>query len=106
MIYLLFLIPILATALFPKRFPLYITIFISMYLFYGYLWIDEHFLYTGKAGWKGFGMFLSTMLTGPFYFVIHTLFIFFGWLKENRKMMWTHIIGLVLLVIHAIAVFS
>ncbi len=106
MIYLLFLIPILATVISPKRFPLYATVFISMYAFYGYLWIDEHFIYTGKAGWKGFDLFMLTMLTGLFYFAIHTLFIFFGWLKENKKMMRTHIVGLILFTVHVIAIFS
>lgn len=106
MIYLLFLIPILVTSLSPKRFPLYITVIVSMYLFYGYLWIDEHFLYTGKAAWKGFNIFILTILIGPFYFVTHTLFIFYGWLKENRKITLTHLIGLALLAIHAIAVLS
>lgn len=106
MIYLLFLIPILTTVISPKRFPLYATVFISMYAFYGYLWIDEHFLYTGKAGWKGFDLFIWTMLTGLFYFAIHTLFIFFGWLKENKKMMRTHIVGLILFAVHVIAIFS
>ncbi|MFL9837600.1 hypothetical protein ABS768_08830 [Flavobacterium sp. ST-75] len=106
MIYLLFLIPILTTVISPKRFPLYATVFISMYAFYGYLWIDEHFVYNGKAAWKGFDMFIWTMFTGLFYFATHTLFIFFGWLKENKKMMRTHVIGLTLLAIHVVAVIS
>ena len=106
MIYLLFLIPILATALFPKRFPLYITIFISMYLFYGYLWIDEHFLYTGKAGWKGFGMFMWTMLTGLFYILIHYTFIVLGWREKNKSMINVHLAGLILFAIHVMAMFS
>lgn len=106
MTYLLFLIPVLASYLFPKRFPLYFAVFISMYMFYGYLWIDGYFFYPGKIAWKGFGMFMWTMLTGLPYIAIHCIFIVLGCREKNKNMKNVHLAGLILFAMHLITMLS
>lgn len=106
MLYLFLLLPALAFLIFPKRFPLYIAIVATMYMFYAYLWVNGHFFYFGKAGWKGFDLFIFTLFTAPFYILFHIAIIVFAWKEKERNIMKTHISGLILCVIHLIAVFA
>lgn len=106
MLYLFLLLPTLIFFIIPKRFPLYMAIVATMYMFYAYLWIDEHFFYVGKAGWKGFGMFFQTMFTAPFYFITHIGFIGLAWKEKEKKVIIVNCIGLALLFIHLIAMFN
>lgn len=106
MLYIFILSPTLLFLLFPKRFPLYIAVVATMYMFYAYLWVDEHFYYVGKAGWKGFGMFMWTKFTVPFYVLFHLVSIYHGWLAKEKRFIKINIIGLVLCIAHLIAVFS
>jgi hypothetical protein len=77
-----------------------------MYLFYAYLWIDQEFLYDGKAGWRGFQMFMMTSLTAPFYIIYHLCTLFVARSQKNRQIIIISLIGLALCAIHLIAVFS
>jgi hypothetical protein len=106
MLYLFLLLPTLVFLIFPKRFPLYIAIVATMYMFYAWLWVDEHFFYDGKAGWKGFGIFIETISTAPFYILLHIVVIAYAWKEKDNNIMKAHIAGLALCAIHLIAVFA
>lgn len=106
MLYLFLLLPALAFLIFRKRFPLYIAIVATMYMFYAWLWIDGHFFYDGKAGWKGFGLFISTLYTAPFYIFLHIIVIVFAWKENDKNIVKAHIAGIILFAIHVICVLN
>jgi len=106
MLYLFLALPTLLFLIFPKRFPLYIAIVATMYMFYAWLWIDENFLYDGKAGWKGYSLFMCTLFTAPFYTLVHISTIFYTWREKEKKIMKVHIVGLILCIINLLAVLA
>ena len=73
-----------------------------MYLFYTYLWINYLWLYTGKAGWKGFELFIDTLCTAPFYIGYHIVIISKS--KSNKWLLYISITGLILCIVHIAAV--
>lgn len=106
MLYLFLLLPTLIFLIFPKRFPLYVAIVATMYMFYAWIWVDGIFLYDGKAGWKGFDLFMYTLFTAPFYILCHIIVIAHAWRENDKNIVKAHIAGLVLCGIHLIAVFG
>ncbi len=77
-----------------------------MYVFYMYLWINYLWLYTGKAGWNGFDMFMNTLFTAPLYIIYHLITIFIAKSNKNKPLLYISITGLLLCIIHVSAVFS
>lgn len=76
-----------------------------MYGYYTYLW-SELILYSGKAGWKGFGFFLGTAVTLPFYIVFHFLCIYVGHRGNNKFVVKANLIGILLYLLHVMLFFS
>ena len=106
MLYLFLALPTLVFLILPKRFPLYIVIIATMYMFYVWLWVDENFLYDGKAGWKGYSLLMYTLFTAPFYTLTHIATIVYTWRKKEKKIMKAHIVGLILCITNLRAVLA
>jgi hypothetical protein len=74
-----------------------------MYLYYLYLWYNFLF-YDGKAGWKGFEIFMMTIFTAPVYFIFHLSVFFISRQAKAKKVMVISLIGIVLCIVHVCAV--
>jgi hypothetical protein len=81
----------------------HLLIVAGMYLYYCSLWW-EFIFYDGKAGWKGFGLFITTLTTAPLYLIFHTIAILLARSSNNKRLLIANGIGILLLVLHCIAV--
>lgn len=106
MLYLFLLLPTLVFLIFPKRFPLYMAVVATMYMFYAWLWADDHFFYDGNTGWRGFGLFWYTLFTAPFYILCHIIVIGYAWRENDKNIVKAHVAGLILCAIHIVAMLS
>jgi hypothetical protein len=73
-----------------------------MYVYYLSLWYDYIF-YDGKAGWKEFGMFVTTYTTAPVYFIFHVAVFFISRSNGFKKDVMISLAGLAALIIHVCA---
>lgn len=84
-------------------FLFHLLIISAMYLYYCSLWY-EFIFYEGKAGWKGFGLFITTLTTAPLYLIYHAIAISLTRASTNKKVFIINGVGILLLVLHCIAV--
>jgi len=82
---------------------LHLTVVIAMYSYYIYLWYGFIF-YDGKAGWKGFEIFIMTCFTGPFYLIFHLMAFFISRRANAFKITRASLMCISLLIVHVIAV--
>ncbi|MFP5437456.1 MAG: hypothetical protein ACLGH8_06720 [Bacteroidia bacterium] len=75
---------------------LHIAVLIAMYGYYIYLWVDYLFLYDGKAGWRGFELFMFTCFTAPFYIFYHLYTLHHGIRYKYRHILTISFIGILL----------
>ena len=81
----------------------FLLIVIAMYTYYIWLWKDFIF-YDGKAGWKGFGLFINTLYTSPIYIVFHIAAYFIARSAGAKKVMMVSLAGMIACIIHICAV--
>lgn len=86
-----------------KGWIIHLSIVIAMYSYYLYLWEDFIF-YDGKAGWKGFGLFINTLATAPFYIIFHLAVFFISKSAKSKNNSIIGLTGLLLCFIHVCAV--
>jgi len=86
-----------------KVWKIHLLLNIAMYSYYLYLWIAQYF-YTGKAGWKGFEIFMMTLFTAPIYLIYHAIALYFGITTKNKNIIMVTIGGILLCTLHIIAV--
>lgn len=82
-----------------KGWIFYLMIVIAMYVYYVYLWSDFIF-YDGKAGWKGFGLFMCTLFTAPLYIILHISVSFISRSEGAKKTAIVNAVGLIACILH------
>lgn len=85
---------------------LHIAVLIAMYGYYIYLWVDYLFLYDGKAGWRGFELFMFTCFTAPFYILYLLLTLFSGIWHKNKRIIVISCTGIALCALHITTVLN
>lgn len=83
-----------------------IVVSVFIFGFYAWLWIDYLYLYNGKAGWRGFNLFMYTCFTAPFYaaFVLYCLYV--AIITRNKNLLIIITGSALILSAHLIAVFN
>lgn len=72
-----------------------------MYLYYCSMWYGNIF-YVGKAGWKGFDLFIITLFSGPLYLVYHIIIFLFSRSTSNKRLIIINNWGFALSILHCI----